>query len=103
MQRSPVHHSGLAIVSTVLGSIPWCCILPASLSFLSLTGTIVGQVWMTKLSWVLLPVSVALLGRAFWLMYVRHQGVRWARWMTWTAAVVSVGFWTPRLWLWISL
>ena len=100
MQKSATKHSIGAITTAILGSVPWCCIVPASLSFLSLTGVMFSQVLITKLTWIFLPISAAFLGRAFWLIYVRHEGLRWTHWMTWGATVVAVGFWTPRVWLW---
>lgn len=96
-------HGPLAVFSSVLGSVPWCCILPASLSLFSLTGAVVSQVWMTTVSWVLLPVSVGLLTRAFWLIYGRGQGAPWARKMTWAASVMAAGLWSARLWVWLAI
>ena len=99
MQKSATKHSVGAIMTSILGSIPWCCIVPASLSLLSLTGVLFSQVWLTKLTWIFLPLSAAFLGRAFWLIYIRHEGLWWTRWLTWGALVIAVGFWSPRVWL----
>ncbi|MFQ6676100.1 MAG: hypothetical protein ACE5LH_07110 [Fidelibacterota bacterium] len=99
MEKTLSQHGPLAVFSSVLGSVPWCCILPASLSLFSVTGTVAGRLWMTTVSWLLLPVSVALLARAFWLIYVRDQGAPWARGMTWVAAVITAGLWASRVWV----
>jgi len=92
--RTPGKNSALA----TLVSLPWCCILPAALSFLSLSGAVVTRMWVTQLTWVLLPLSMALLGRAFWLLYVNLQGGVWSRRLTWLAAGLIVAVWAPRLW-----
>ena len=97
MLRFPGRNSALA----ALVSLPWCCILPAVPSLLSLSGALVTRVWIAQLSWVSLPLSVVLLGRAFWLIYKKHQGGSWTRWLTWSAAPLVVTVWAPRLWAWI--
>ncbi|MCH8292882.1 hypothetical protein IH992_17460 [Candidatus Poribacteria bacterium] len=68
------------------------------MSTLSLTGATVARLWLAKFTWVLLPLSAILLGRAFWLLYVRHQGAPWTRWLTWAAVLIAVILWAPRLW-----
>ena len=95
--RFPGRNTALA----ALVSLPWCCILPAVLSLLSLTGAMISRVWIARLTWVFLPLSVLLLGRAFWLLYVKHQGRPWTRRLTWAAAFLVVILWAPRLWAWI--
>jgi hypothetical protein len=45
----------------------------------------------------MIAVSVLLLGRAFWILYVHRRGTRWSTIITWTSAVVMVGYWTWRL------
>jgi hypothetical protein len=46
---------------------------------------------------VLIGLSVALLGRAFYLLYVRKRGSRASYVITWLSAVFVIGFWTWRL------
>ncbi|MCH7667247.1 MAG: hypothetical protein IH936_15120 [Acidobacteria bacterium] len=99
MPRSSQASSGLAAVA----AIPWCCVLPAVLSLLSLTGAVAARLWLVQLSWVLLPLSVALLGRSLWLVHVPDQGRPSARWITWIATVLVVALWVPRLWAWVAL
>lgn len=96
--RSIARGSGVA----VLASIPWCCVAPAALSLLSFAGGVIVRVWLAKLSWFFLPVAVMLLGRAFRLHYARRQGAPWTRWVTWSAALLSVGLWFPRVWMVLS-
>ena len=96
--RSPTRSSALAAVV----SVPWCCILPAALSLLSLTGAVVTRVWLAKLTWVLLPLTVILLGRAFWLLYVKHQGGPWSRRLASVSSLLILTLWAPRLWAWFS-
>jgi hypothetical protein len=46
---------------------------------------------------VLIGLSVLLLGRAFWILYVRRRGTCASKIITWVSATVIVGFWTWRL------
>ncbi len=96
--RSPTRSSALAAVV----SVPWCCILPAALSLLSLTSAVVTRVWLAKLTWVLLPLTVILLARAFWLLYVKHQGGPWSRRLASVSSLLILTLWAPRLWAWFS-
>ena len=46
---------------------------------------------------VLLVLSVALLGRAFYILYVRKRGNRTTEVVTWLSAAFVIGYWTWRL------
>jgi hypothetical protein len=46
---------------------------------------------------VLIGLSVVLLGRSFFLLYVKKRGSRAVKVLTWLAAVFVVVFWTWRL------
>jgi len=46
---------------------------------------------------VLIGLSVALLGRAFYVLYVRKRGNRASTVITWLSAVFVIGYWTWRL------
>jgi hypothetical protein len=46
---------------------------------------------------VLIGLSVGLLGRAFYVLYVRKRGTRASTVITWLSAAFIVGFWTWRL------
>jgi hypothetical protein len=45
----------------------------------------------------LIGLSVLLLGRSFYVLYVQKRGTRPVRVLTWLAAAFVVGFWTWRL------
>jgi hypothetical protein len=49
------------------------------------------------LSPVLTGLSVVLLGRAFYVLYVQRRGNRTSQVITWLAAASVLGFWTWRL------
>jgi hypothetical protein len=42
----------------------------------------------------LIALSVALLGRSFYVLYVQKRGTRPVQVLTWLSAGVVVGFWT---------
>jgi hypothetical protein len=46
---------------------------------------------------VLLTLSVLLLLRSFYILYVRRRGNRASTVITWMAAVFVIGYWTWRL------
>jgi hypothetical protein len=46
---------------------------------------------------VLIVVSLLLLGRSFFILYVRRRGSRATAVVTWLAALFVVGYWTWRL------
>jgi hypothetical protein len=48
---------------------------------------------------VLIVVSVLLLGRSFYILYVRRRGSRATMIITWLSAVFVVGYWT---WRWTA-
>jgi hypothetical protein len=53
---------------------------------------------MSWLAPVLITLSVLLLARAFYVLYVRRRGTRLSAMITWVSALVVVGFWT---WQWL--
>jgi hypothetical protein len=50
------------------------------------------------LSPFLIALTVILLGRSFWVLYVQKRGSPGVKIMTWLSAVFVVGFWT---WFWL--
>jgi hypothetical protein len=46
---------------------------------------------------VLIALSVLLLGRAFYILYVQRRGTRASTVITWLSAAFVVGFWTWQL------
>jgi hypothetical protein len=67
------------------------------LSLLGLAGTSVAGVagWLSP---VLIALSVLLLGRAFYVLYVQGKGNRASAVITWASAVFVAGYWAWRLW-----
>jgi hypothetical protein len=49
------------------------------------------------LSPLLIALSLLLLGRSFYILYVKRRGTRASTVITWLAAAFVVGFWTWRL------
>jgi hypothetical protein len=47
----------------------------------------------------LIGLSIALLGRSFYMLYVQKRGTRPVKILTWASAIFIIGFWTWRLWL----
>jgi hypothetical protein len=50
--------------------------------------------WMTP---ALIALSVGLLGRSFYILYVLKRGTSPVKVLTWCSAVFVLGFWTWRL------
>jgi hypothetical protein len=48
---------------------------------------------------VLIGLSVVLLGRSFWILYVQKRGTRVVKVLTWLSASFIVCFWTWQLFL----
>ena len=46
---------------------------------------------------MLIVLSLLLLGRSFYILYVQRRGTRATAVITWLAAVFVVGYWTWRL------
>ncbi len=45
----------------------------------------------------MIAVSLLLLGRAFYVLYVHRRGTRVSKVITWLSALLVAGFWTWRL------
>ncbi len=82
--------------------VPWCCIGPVALSLAGVTGLSFGV--LTTIEASLFPylamIAVALLGRAHYLLYVKHQGNQLSRIITWASTglvsvmlVIQLGGW----------
>lgn len=88
--------SGLAVVTAWAGTLKLCCVLPAALAVLGLTGTAASLV-VRWLSPALTGMSLLFLGYSFYTLYVRRRGNRTGRITTWVSAVSVAGFWVYRL------
>ena len=67
------------------------------LSLLGLAGgaaaSVAGWLWP-----VMIALSVLLLGRAFYVLYVQGRGNRVSAVITWVSAIFVVGYWSWTLW-----
>jgi hypothetical protein len=81
-------------------TVPWCCLSSSILSLIGVTGLSLGaliQVEATVFPFLALA-AIGLLGRAHYLLWIKHQGNRLSWILTWACtgfAAVMVG-----LWLW---
>ena len=85
--------------TSVMGGIfalPWCCIIPAVLSVLGLAGVAVAREVTGALVPYLLAISVLFLGRAHYLLYIRHHGNRVSHIVTWVSTVLALALWNLR-------
>jgi hypothetical protein len=66
------------------------------LSVLGLAGSAAASVadWLAPL---MIGLSVLLLGRAFYILYIRRRGTRMSAVITWMSAIFVVGYWTWRV------
>jgi hypothetical protein len=67
------------------------------LSLLGLAGGAAASVagWLSPL---MIALSVLLLGRAFYVLYVQGKGNRASAIITWLSAIFVAGYWTWQLW-----
>ncbi len=73
--------------------VPWCCVAPAMFSLLGVTGFSFGILTRIEATWFpyLAILAVVLLGRAHYLLYIKHQGNRVSPVVTWAStALVSL-------------
>jgi hypothetical protein len=80
---------------TGLGTLK-CCMLPALFSLLGLAGTSAALLarWLSP---ALMLLSVTLLARSFYSLYVQRRGTRAAELVTWASSALVVMFWIYRL------
>jgi hypothetical protein len=85
----------IAILAAVGAALPWWWIIPSALALLgvagSATATKVVSGWMTP---ALMALSVVLLSRSFYVLYVQKRGTRPVKVLTWLSALFVAGFWT---------
>ena len=67
------------------------------LSLLGLAGGAAAGVagWLSP---VMIALSLLLLGRAFYVLYVQRRGNRASAAITWASALFIAGYWTWKLW-----
>lgn len=71
-------------------ALPWCCIIPAIFSVLGLAGVAVAREVTEGILPYLLVISVLFLGRAHYLIYIKHQGNRLSHIVTWVATLLAI-------------
>ncbi len=78
--------------------VPWCCVAPAALSLVGVTGLSLGVLTRIEATWFpyLAILAVALLGRAHYLLYIKHQGNRVSHVVTWAATLLVITLWGER-------
>jgi hypothetical protein len=69
--------------SGLIASIPWCCVLPAVLSILGLSGVVPARLVAWKLNPILLGLTAVFLARAHYLLYWKGHGNRLSQYLTW--------------------
>jgi hypothetical protein len=67
------------------------------ISLLGLVGTATASVVAGWLLPAFIALSVLLLGRSFYILYVQKRGTRFSTAVTWLSAAFVVGYWTWRL------
>ncbi len=80
---------------TTLGTLK-CCLLPAALSTLGLAGTTATLVarWLSP---ALVVLTVILLARSYYALYIQRRGNRASEVTTWASTALVLMFWTLRL------
>ena len=82
--------------------VPWCCVAPAALSLVGVTGLSFGV--LSRIEATLFPylalLAVVLLGRAHYLLHGKHQGNRFSRVLTWGCTGLVGAMLVIQLWGW---
>lgn len=73
-----------------LFALPWCCILPAIFSILGLAGVTIAREMTEGLTPYLFVLSALFLGRAHYLVTIKHQGNRVSHLVTWASTLLAV-------------
>lgn len=82
--------------------VPWCCVAPAALSLVGITGLSLGLLTNIEAA-LLFPyltiLAVALLGRAHYLLYAKRKGNRLSRMITWGSTGLVAAMWAVHQWV----
>lgn len=81
-------------------SLPWCCLAPGILSLVGLGSVGLARAVARQLMPLLLLVGALFLGRAYYLLYVKHEGNRASRLTTWVSTALVIGVSILRFWPW---
>ena len=72
-------------VMSALLALPWCCIVPGALALLGMTGVVLAREVAGELQPFLWGISVLLLARAHYGIWIRRRGNRLSRIVVWIA------------------
>lgn len=79
-------------------SLPWCCIAPGVLSLIGAGSVGMARILARELMPSFLLLALILLGRAHYLLYVRHEGNRFSQMSTWISTGLLIGVSILRFW-----
>jgi hypothetical protein len=79
-----------------LFALPWCCIIPSIFSLLGLAGMAVAQEVTGVLVPYLLAISALFLGRAHYLLYIKHHGNLVSHVVTWVSTLLAITLFSIR-------
>lgn len=91
-------HTGLF---PLLLSVPWCCVLPAVLSSISVGGAAAARLAIGPLLPFLFAFSILLLGYAHFRAWIRREGHRTARLVLMANTVLVALLWYERAKIWL--
>lgn len=91
-------HTGLF---PLLLSVPWCCLMPAVLSTVSVGGAAAARLTIGRLIPLLFAFSVGLLGYAHFRAWLQREGNRTARIVLVANSVLVAALWYGRVKLWL--
>lgn len=86
---------GLSVFG-LTASVPWCCIVPAALASLGLASSAVAH-WIHAATPLLLVMSVAVLARAHYELWVKRHAAPLARALTLLLTLLAAALWALRL------
>jgi hypothetical protein len=86
----------LAALLSAMGAAP-NCIAAGMVALLGLAGSATAALVMGWLMPVLIGLSLLLLGRSFYILYVKRRGNRTTTVITWLSAALMIGIWTWRV------
>lgn len=85
----------------LLLSVPWCCLLPAVLSTVSVGGATLARLAIGPLIPFLFAFSILLLGYAHFRAWIRREGHRTARLVLLANTVLVALLWYERAKIWL--
>lgn len=78
-------------------SLPWCCITPAAFSLLGFLGAAgAARLFLKEVTFPLFGISLLLLGRALYLIYLKKHGSRISKAVVWASTIGALALWAFR-------